>query len=450
MEYNPESFKAYDIRGLVGKDFDLEFCERLGRAFVIYSKSKTLVLGRDARNSSPEYLAAVAQGVLKQGADVIDIGMVTTPMFYFAVRDYELHDGGIMVTASHNPAAYNGFKLVDGTAMSIGSVNGSLDVRALVERNQFPEVAPGKLTQVDILPAYLAKLSLMVDFSSIKGLTAVVDAGNGVANVVLPELFRRLDVKVIPLYWEPDGSFPNHEANPMKDETLAELKKRVVEEKADLGIAYDGDADRVFFVDERGVTLRSLETLILLARELVKKHPGAPIGADVRSGSVMREEAEKMGSRLVLVQNAPSRAKPILRRENAIIGAELAGHFYFGELGAGESTAYATLLMLKILCQERKPLSEIVAPLRRVFTTDEINFEVTDKQGAVDRILNKLRSSASAISTLDGIRMDFADDSWFSLKPSNTEPMLRLVVEAKTKERQENLIAEVSALIRPS
>jgi len=153
MEYNPESFKAYDIRGLVGKDFDLEFCERLGRAFVIYSKSKTLVLGRDARNSSPEYLAAVAQGVLKQGADVIDIGMVTTPMFYFAVRDYELHDGGIMVTASHNPAAYNGFKLVDGTAMSIGSVNGSLDVRALVERNQFPEVAPGKLTQVDILPA---------------------------------------------------------------------------------------------------------------------------------------------------------------------------------------------------------------------------------------------------------------------------------------------------------
>ena len=450
MEYNPEIFKAYDIRGLVGKDFDNEFCERLGRAFVVHTKSKTVVLGRDMRGTSPEYMAAIAKGVMKQGADVIDIGMVTTPMFYFAVRDYELHDGGIMVTASHNPASYNGFKLVDGTAMSIGRDSGGLEIRTLIERNQFPEVPQGTLIETNVLQDYLDELSEMIDLSAIKGLTVVVDAGNGVGIAVLPELFRRLDVKVIPLYWEPDGSFPNHEANPIKEENLTALKKRVVDEKADLGIALDGDGDRVTFVDEKGTTVAPLLTLVLLARELLKKHPGAPIGADVRCSNVAREEVEKLGSKMILMPVGHALAKPIIRRDGVLISGELAAHYYYGSLGACESTAYTMLLMMGILCYEKKPLSELVAPLRRGFNTGELNFEVSDRQGVLDRALAGFRASAASILTFDGIRLDFADRSWFSIRASNTEPLIRLVVEAQTQERMAELRDGVIALIRPS
>jgi phosphomannomutase len=402
------------------------------------------------RGTSPEYLAAIAQGVMKQGADVIDIGMVTTPMFYFAVRDYELHDGGIMVTASHNPAAYNGFKLVDGTAMSIGRDSGGLEIRTLIERNQFPEAKEGTLVQTDVLEAYLAKLGEMIDFSAIKGLKVVVDAGNGVGIAVLPELFRRLDVKVIPLYWEPDGSFPNHEANPIKAETLTALKKRVLDEKADLGIALDGDCDRVTFVDEKGVAVEPLETLVLLARELLKKHPGKPIGADVRCSTVAREEIEKLGSKMILVPVGHALAKPILRREGVLISGELAAHYYYGELAACESTAYTMLLMMGILVSEHRPLSEIVGPLRRGFNTGELNFEIADRQGVFDRALAAFRGTATSILTFDGIRLEFADRSWFSIRASNTEPLIRLVVEAQTQERMIELRDALTDLIRPS
>jgi phosphomannomutase len=450
MEFNPEIFKAYDIRGLVGQDFDLEFCERLGRAFVVYTKAQTVVLGCDMRGSSSEYLAAVAQGVMSQGADVIDIGMVTTPMFYFAVRDYELHDGGIMVTASHNPAAYNGFKLVDGTSLPLGRDSGGLEIRALIERNQFPQAKEGTLVETDVLQDYLDKLAEMVDFSAIKGLKVVVDAGNGVGNAVLPELFRRLDVQVIPLFWEPDGSFPNHEANPVKEETLSTLKKRVIDEKADLGIALDGDCDRVGFVDERGGTVSPMEILVFLARELLKKHPGQPIGADVRCSNVVREEVAKLGSQVILTPVGHALIKPIVRREGMILAGELSAHYYFGELGGCESTAYAMLLLMSILVSERRPFSELVAPLRRTCDSGELNFQVSDKQAVFDRALARFRAEAARVLTLDGIRLDFPDRAWFSIRASNTEPLIRLVVEAQTQERMVELRDQLTALIRPA
>jgi phosphomannomutase len=451
MEYNPEIFKAYDIRGLVGKDFDLEFCERLGRAFVVHTKAKTVVLGRDMRGSSPEYLAAVAKGVMKQGADVIDIGMVTTPMFYFAVRDYELHDGGIMVTASHNPAAYNGFKLVDGTALSFGRDGGGSEIKELVERNHFPEAKEGTLIETSILADYLDKITSLVDIDAIKGLKVVVDAANGVGIAVLPELFKRLPgALVIPLYWEPDGSFPNHEANPAKEDTLTDLKKRVVAEKADLGIALDGDCDRVMFIDEKGQSVKSLETLVILARELLKTHPGAPIAADIHYSTVTKEEIEKLGSKFVLVPVGGALAKPVIRREHVLLSAELSAHFYYGQFAACESTAYTMLLMMGILCREQKTLSDLVNPLRRTFDIGEVNFEVSDKQGVFDRALAAFRGTAASISTFDGIRLDFADRSWFNLRASNTEPVIRLTVEAQTKERLDELKGDLVALIRPS
>lgn len=451
MEFNPEIFKAYDIRGLVGQDFDLEFCERLGRAFVIHTKAQAVVLGCDMRGSSPEYLAAVAKGIMAQGADVIDIGMVTTPMFYFAVRDYDLHDGGIMVTASHNPAAYNGFKLMDDTAMSIGRDSGGLEIKKLIERGQFPSAKQGTLIETSIIQDYLDMLGQLVDFDALKGLKVVVDAGNGAAFSVLPELFKRIPgVEVVPLYWEPDGTFPNHEANPAKEENLRDLQARVVAERADLGIALDGDCDRVFFVDEKGQTVKAMETLVFLVRELLQKRPEAPVGVDVRCSNVVREEIERLGSKLVLTPVGHAFIKPIIRREKLVVAGELSAHYYFGEMGGCESTAYVMLLMMAVLCREKRPLSELVTPLRRIFDSGEINYQASDKQGAIDRALARFRSEASSILTLDGLRIDFADKSWFSIRASNTEPLIRLVVEASTEERMKSLREELAALIRPS
>ncbi len=444
MDYNPGIFKAYDIRGLVGKDFDLEFCERLGRAFVVHTKAKVLVLGRDMRGTSPEYLAAVAEGAMKQGADVVDIGMVSTPMFYFAVANYDLHDAGIMVTASHNPAEYNGFKPVWGDALPIGRDSGGLELEKLIVADRWPDARRGTLIETDIKEDYLAQLWSLVPPATIGKSIVVADAANGMSGVILPDIFRELPgVTVHPLFWEPDGTFPNHEANPLKEETLDDLKRKMQQVRADVGFAFDGDSDRIGLVDETGRTVGAYEILGILSKILLQKYPGKAVTCDIRCSNAIVEAIEEMGSKSVMTPVGHALIKPYVREHDAIIGGELSGHFYFGQFGGAENSDYVMLLVLQALTQTGRKLSELAAPYRRYHASGELNFEVADKQGMMARILEASKPGATAASELDGIRLDFEDGSWFGVRASNTEPLLRLNVEAKTKDRMASLRDEI-------
>ncbi len=446
MDYNPSIFKAYDIRGLVRKDFDDAFCEALGRAFVVHTGAKVVVAGRDMRGSSPGYFAALTRGILKQGADVVDIGMVSTPMFYYAAAEYDLHDAGIMVTASHNPAEYNGFKMVHGDAMPIGKGSGMEALKALVEKNEFPDAPEGTLIETDITEEYLGRLFELVPAESVKKLTVAVDAGNGMGGVILPEIFKRLDVKVHPLFWEPDGTFPNHEANPLKTETLKDLQAKIRETRADVGIALDGDADRIGLVDEKGVVVSASEIIAMLAHVLLPGHAGEVATYNVSCGRVAPEEIKASGGVPLMTPTGHALIKHIVREKDAVFGGELSGHFYFRDFGGVENTDYAMLLVLQLLSRQEKTLSELVAPFRRYVHSGEINFKVSDAQAKMAAIRGRLEPEAATVTEIDGLRFDFSD-WWCSIRASNTEPLLRLNVEAATENLMERKKQELVSLI---
>lgn len=446
MDYNPSIFKAYDIRGLVGKDFDNDFCEALGRAFVVHTGAKVVVAGRDMRGSSPGYFAALTRGIMKQGADVVDIGMVSTPMFYYAAAEYDLHDAGIMVTASHNPAEYNGFKMVHGDAMPIGKGSGMEELKALVEKNEFPDAPEGTLIETDITEEYLDRLFELVPAASIKKLSVAVDAGNGMGGVILPEIFKRLDVKVHPLFWEPDGTFPNHEANPLKTETLKDLQAKIKETRADVGIALDGDADRIGLVDEKGQVVSASEIIAMFAHVLLPGHTGETATYNVSCGRVAPEEIKASGGVPLMTPTGHALIKHIIREQSAVFGGELSGHFYFRDFGGVENTDYAMLLVLQLLSRQEKTLSELVAPFRRYVHSGEINFKVSDAQAKMAAIRAHLEPEAVEVADIDGLRFDFSD-WWCSIRASNTEPLLRLNVEASTQDLMERKKQELVSLI---
>lgn len=447
MDYNPSIFKAYDIRGLVGQDFDDEFCEALGRAFVLHTGAKVIVAGRDMRGSSPGYFAALTRGMMRQGADVIDVGMVSTPMFYYAVSDYDLHDAGVMVTASHNPAEYNGFKMVHGDAMPIGKGSGMEELKALVEKGAFPDAKEGTLVQTDIVPDYLERLFALVPAESIGKLKVVVDAGNGMGGVILPKIFEALPhVEVHRLYWEPDGTFPNHEANPLKTETLKDLQAKIKEVGADIGIALDGDSDRIGLVDEKGQVIRADQVIAMLAHVLLPGHAGETATYNVSCGLVAPEEIKASGGVPLMTPTGHALIKHIHRERDAIFGGELSGHFYFREFGNAENTDYVMLLALQLLSRQGKPLSELVAPFRRYAHSGEINFEVADAKAKMAAIREAYAPEARSVTDIDGLRLDFGD-WWCSIRASNTEPLLRLNLEAATPEMMETKKQELVALI---
>ncbi|HTK59620.1 MAG TPA: phosphomannomutase/phosphoglucomutase [Candidatus Baltobacteraceae bacterium] len=447
MDYNPSIFKAYDIRGLVGKDFDDEFCEALGRAFVLHTGAKVIVAGRDMRGSSPGYFAALTRGMMRQGADVIDVGMVSTPMFYFSVSDYDLHDAGIMVTASHNPAEYNGFKMVHGDAMPIGKGSGMEELKALVAKGEFPDAKEGTLVQTDIVPDYLERLFALVPPDSIRKLKVVVDAGNGMGGVILPKIFEMLPgVEVHRLFWEPDGTFPNHEANPLKTETLADLQKKIKDVGADIGVALDGDSDRIGLVDEKGEIIRADQIIAMLAHVLLPGNVGDAVTYNVSCGNVAPEEIKASGGVPVMTPTGHALIKPILRANGGVFGGELSGHFYFREFFSAENTDYVMLLALQLLSRQEKPMSELVAPFRRYAHSGEINFKVSDAKAKMAAIREKYAPDAATITEIDGLRLDMGA-WWCSIRASNTEPLLRLNVEAATREMMEEKKTELSSLI---
>ncbi|TAK05347.1 phosphomannomutase/phosphoglucomutase [Patescibacteria group bacterium] len=441
-------FKSYDIRGLSPGEIDADAARLLGRAVVAYGGAKTVLVGRDMRATTPELAAALIAGIMEQGADVVDMGLTTTPMFYFATATAEA-DAGVMVTASHNPAQYNGFKLCRGDAGPIGAGSGMEEIRDAVLAGNFSDAArQGSVREIALRDAYIDKVLSLVPDAAQADMTVAVDTGNGMAGHVVPALFAKLpDVRLEAMYLELDGTFPNHEANPIKEETLADLKAAVKKHGAALGIAYDGDADRVGFVDDQGETIPGDLVAALVAPELLRQNPGGTVLSDVRCSRVVPEEVERAGGVHVMSRVGHAHIKRQMKELGAVFAGELSSHFYFRDFYGVECADGVALILIDLIRRSGKPLSELVRPLRRYAQSGEINFEIEDKAGAIARIRAAYAPGAAQIIELDGIRIEH-DDWWCSVRASNTEPVLRLNVEGKSREKMEQMRDAIAALIR--
>jgi len=396
------------------------------------------------RSSSPSLFQSLTKGIRDQGAKVVDIGLATTPMLYFSVIQYGL-DGGINITGSHTPQYHNGFKLVREKAIPISGDSGIEDIKRLTEAD-FKSKKVGKISKKNVLKSYIKNALKFVDKKSIKPLKIVIDTGNGMAGLVVPSLFKKLKCQIVPLYFELDGSFPNHIPNPMVPENLIDLQKKVVMEKADLGIALDGDADRIAFVDEKGQAISSDLITALVAKTLLRTNHGQKILYDLRSSWAVREEIAASGGIPIISRVGHSLIKEKMRQDNILFAGELSAHYYLKENRFIESPFIIALKLLEIISAENKLISEITQPLKRYFSSGEINFEVEDKVKKLKEI-EKHYQDAKNIFHLDGLSVEYSD-WWFNLRPSNTENLLRLNLEAKNKELLEQKKKELSALIQ--
>jgi len=441
-------FKAYDIRGLASGELTEEIAFRVGQALVAETGADTVLVGRDMRETSPAYEAATVAGILSQGADAIRIGLTTTPMFYFAVAHYELHDAGIMVTASHNPSEYNGFKLVRSDAMPIGRGSGMEEIRDRVVAGRLPESPAGKDVATDVIDAYVSRLVELVPPGSIGKMRIAIDAGNGMAGHTLPKVLAAYpSLETDRLYFGLDGTFPNHEANPIKYETLNDLQSEVRATGAAFGVAFDGDADRVGFVDENGAVIEAHYVLALLATEYLLENPGATILYDVRCSRSVTDAISDAHGRAIMTPVGHAFIKKILRETGAVLGGELSSHFYFKDFYGVECSDLVFLKLAAIVSREGKTLSGLIAPFRTWVHSGEINFKVEDKLAAIRAVEDKYASSAKSVWREDGVRLDF-EDWWFSIRSSNTEPLLRLVVEARTPELMTEKRDEIVKVIK--
>lgn len=427
-------FKAYDIRGIVPDELGPEQAQRIGRAVARFLGGPRVVVGRDARRHSPELAQALHAGLCQGGVEVLDAGLVATPMLYFAVEHLGAA-GGVMLTASHNPAEYNGFKICREHAIPVGEASGLREIEAWAEEGCGDAVAceAGRVQEVDVLDAYLAHV-LAVGAGRPHRRVAI-DCGNGMAGVALEPLLEKLPLETQRLYFEPDGTFPNHPADPLVLENLRDLRAAVREGQADFGVAFDGDADRAIFVDERGEVISSDLMTALLARSQLKRHPGGRVLYDLRSSWAVREEIEAAGGIPEMCRVGHSYVKAAMREKDAIFAGELSGHFYFrfaSGLVADDGIA-ALVALLDVLEADPRPLSERVAPLRRYAASGEISRRVADPQALLEEV-GREHAGAPEVSRMDGLRVAY-DDWWFNLRPSNTEPLLRLNVEARTPER---------------
>jgi phosphomannomutase len=439
-------FKAYDVRGVVPDQLDAELAKRVGNAFVLVTRAETVVVGHDMRPSSPELADAFAEGAAAAGADVVLLGLVSTDELYFASG--HLGHPGAMFTASHNPARYNGIKLCRAMAQPVGQDTGLAQVRELVASGEIHVTgAEGRVTREDVLDAYAAHL---LELAPVRGrrLKVVVDAGNGMAGLTAPAVLGRIDADLVEMYFELDGSFPNHEANPIDPANLVDLQKRVRQEGADIGLAFDGDADRCFVVDERGEAVSpSVLTALIAVREL-RKEPGATVIHNLITSRGVPEIVEEHGGRPVRSRVGHSFIKATMAETDAIFGGEHSGHFYFRDFWRADSGMLAALHTLAALAEGDGPLSELLQPYARHVASGEINSEVADQQAVLRRIEQEW-------SARDGVEVDHLDgltvthpDWWFNVRPSNTEPLLRLNVEAADEPTMTKLRDEVLGLIR--
>ncbi len=443
--------KAYDIRGLVKKQITPDFTFLLGTAFARFLAEErepgTVVIGEDMRPSSDELATAFADGLNSQGVDAIRIGLASTDMLYFASGS--LHLPGAMFTASHNPAAYNGVKLAKSGARPIGSESGLLRIKSLMEHGVPMQVGPiGRTSSLELLPEYvdfLLSLFKSDEFSSGRRLKVVVDAGNGMAGFTAPALMARLNVDLVPLYFELDGNFPNHEANPIDPKNLRDLVKKVKKEKADLGLAFDGDADRCFLVDERGELVNPSALTALIAIRELKRKPGSTIIYNLISSKAVPEIIAEHGGTPLRSRVGHSYIKKMMAESGAIFGGEHSGHFYFDNFWRADSGALAALFAIAELSHSAEPLSELLAPFNRYVASGEINTTVADPLASI-ALVKETFAAEYEIDELDGVTVT-SPDWWFNLRPSNTEPLLRLNAEARSTKELKRIRERVLALI---
>jgi phosphomannomutase len=452
-----EIFKAYDVRGIYGEQIDGDTAELIGRGFVrVLSRLEQkpagelrLALGRDMRLSAPELTARYREGMLREGAHVVDIGQVGTEQLYFTVGAHRL-EGGLMCTASHNPAAYTGAKLVREGAIALSGDEGIQDIRREIENGIPEEKDPpprGTVEELDIAPEFQQEAMAFIDPGNVERMKVVVDGGNGMAGPTVGPLLERLPLDLVKTYWEPDGHFPDHEPNPLLEENRRFIVEKVRSEGADLGIAWDGDADRCFFIDDTGRFVDGDFLTAILAEHLLARNPGAEILYDVRASWAVPRTVEAAGGTAKPNRVGHAFFKTRMRDEGAIFGGEVSGHYYFHDFYNADSGTIPALLILEKLSVEGKRMSELLEPYRsRYFISGEINSEVSDQQAKMDEI--RERYSDARIGDLDGVSVDY-DDWHFNVRPSNTEPLLRLCLESLVSPQDmERRRDEVLALIR--
>jgi phosphomannomutase len=444
---DPAIFKAYDVRGIYGQDLTDEIAYRIGRAAAQYLHVPEIAVGRDMRLSSPQLAAALIRGVTDQGVNAIDLGMTTTDELYFAVGKFN-YPAGVMITASHNPGKYNGMKFCRAQAFPISLESGLADIRDLAMSGNFAEPAhKGQAMQKDVLDDYVQHALSFIDVSKIKPLKVVIDAGNGMAGLMMPRVFSFLPCELVPLYFDLNGNFPNHPASPIEPENMQDLQKKVREVGADLGAAFDGDADRMFPVDEHGDIVDGSMVTAIVSNSLLHKHPGSTILYNLIVSKSVPELVNSLGGKAVRTRVGHSYIKAEMRQLNGIFGGEHSGHFYFRDNWFADSGLIAFLITLELVSIEGKPLSELLKPLDKGVRSGEINSVVNDVQGKLQALEEHFGKDAQSVDHLDGITVDYGD-WWFNVRPSNTEPLLRLNVEANNQKLMEQKRDEVLAFIR--
>jgi phosphomannomutase len=444
---DPKVFKAYDVRGIYPDELDEAGAHAIGRAYVEEFEPRRIAVGRDMRLSSPAMADAVMRGATEAGADVVDLGLVGTEMVYFAVGDLEL-EGGIAVTASHNPKEYTGMKIVRRGALPVGGDSGLLDIRTRALSGARQESRPsGTITQENIWPRFVKRVLSFIDVDAVKPLRVVIDAANGMGGVMLPPVLERLPVEAVRCFFEPDGSFPNHEPNPLLPENREFITRKVTEEGADLGVAFDGDADRCFFIDDTGEFVPGDFVTALLAEAILEKEPGAKILYDVRASWAVPETIERAGGAPLVNRVGHAFFKHRMREEGAAFGGEVSGHYYFRDFSQADSGVIPFLLMLELTSRRGHSLSEILRPFReRYFITGELNTPVSDVALKLQELKERFGAEGK-VSHLDGLSVE-AEDWHMNVRPSNTEPLLRLNLEALSPQLMEQKRDEVLAVIR--
>jgi phosphomannomutase len=442
-------FKSYDIRGIYNREWDKDLAYRIGFFLPGLLETKRILVGRDARESSGEIFEALSRGMRDTGCNVTDIGLCSTPSVYFATAHFDF-GGSVMITASHNPPEYNGLKISRAQAIPVGYDTGLNRLEQVVRGELSPVSAPGKLDTLDIRQAYLEHLEPYIE--AVREIKAVIDCSDGMASVFIHDVMRNLQGEIITMYDQPDGSFPHHPPNPLIEANLADVKKRTLAEKADLGICFDGDGDRVMFVDEAGRFISPDLIIALLGlhffRQSGEDHSGEVVTYDVRTSRSVVEYVEALGGKPVICKVGHSHAKKLLRDRNGIYGGELAGHYYFRDNYFCDSGMISALLVLAILSRERRSFSELIGEIVKYHYSGEINFKTEAKDHIIDALLCEYGDRPGATLTdIDGIRLDFPD-WWFNLRKSNTEPYLRLVVEASSAQALTERIAELKSRFR--
>ncbi|HEX3300551.1 MAG TPA: phosphomannomutase/phosphoglucomutase [Actinomycetota bacterium] len=436
-------FKAYDVRGVVPDDLDDELVRAIGGAYAQITDDRPILIGRDCRLSSPDLAAALGDGITAQGSDVVDLGLASTDLLYFASGSLDLP--GIMITASHNPKQYNGLKFCQPGARPVGEETGLRDIRAIVEAGVTPSGERGSVEHRDLLDAYVEHVLRFVDVEAMRPMTVVADTANGMGGLVVPAVFERLPITAHYLFRELDGTFPNHPADPLNPENQKDLKAAVLEHGADVGLAFDGDADRVFLIDERAEDVSGSLLTAIVAVSMLRKEPGAKIVHNLICSWIVPETIRANGGEPVRTRVGHSFIKQVMAETGAIFGGEHSGHYYFRENYRADSGLIAGVVALGELSASGGSLSALLAPYRKYWDSGEINSTVADQAGKTEELAAMFADGK--LDRLDGLTIEY-EDWWCNVRPSNTEPLLRLNVEARTKELLDDRTAALLAVIR--